>query len=230
MKRLIPIVLALSIFLSSCGGATGDLTAPLAEEETTPTMSVEEIRATADVLVYEMLTQTAIAMPTNTPLPPTATPLPPTVTLAPTATPESIQAEPTAARIRATPTEATAPTTAVLPTNTAVSPAETYSCTEKPLTAWDVPSTTITVKNTLADTTGSVFLCIVTSDGQAGYISIPFGGSAQVPYGTVTATGWATGAKSFNDTIFFEVKTTEPKQIFIENGRIYLRGGCYPNC
>ena len=224
MKRFIPIILALSLLLSSCG-ALGDAAAPAAE--TTPTLSVEEIRATADSLVYEMLTQTAAAMPTNTPIPPTATPLPPT----PTAT---FTMMPTAeSDIAATPEGAVAvasPTVAVVPTNTLASTSSSaFPCTEKPLTAWDVPSVTMKVSNNVPDTTASVFLCI-TTEFDAGYISIPAGGSASVPYGVYTATAWVTGKKSFNDTIFFEVKTSDSLQIVIENGRVFLRAGCAPNC
>ncbi len=231
MKRFIPIILALSIFLSSCGGAVGDIASPLAAaDEATPTMSVEEIRATADALVYEMLTQTALAMPTNTLVPPTETPLPPTATLEPTA--EPAQVEPTTESVVvATEAVAAVPTVAVIPTNTMVtSSSSTYACTEKPLTSWDVPSINVEVVNTVKDTTAYVFLCIVTQDGQAGYITIPAGSSMQVPYGTVTATAWVDGAKSFNATIFFDVKTPDGRQLLIENGRLYYRGGCYPDC
>ena len=226
MKRFVPIVLALSILLSSCG-ALGDLAAPAADA--TPTMSVEEIRATADALVYEMLTQTAIAMPTNTPVPPTETPLPPTptatFTLVPTAV-EDAAATPEGAVAAASPTTAVA----VIPTNTAASTSSSaFPCTEKPLTNWDVPSVSMEVVNTVGDTTGSVFLCIVTED-DAGYISIPAGGSAQVPYGLYTATAWVTGKKSFNDTIFFDIKTSNALKIVIEDGRVFLRASCWPGC
>lgn len=223
MKRFIPIILALSLFLSSCGALGAAAPAVAA----TPTMSVEEIRATADAMVYEMLTQTAIAMPTNTLIPPTATPLLPTATLEPTAVPTL--AEPTA-ESALVPTAAV-PTTAALPTNTAVpTSSSTYACTEKPLTSWDVPSATIKVTNNVPDTTAYVFLCIVTQNGQAGYISIPAGSAAQVPYGTVTATAWVTGNKAFHATTFLEVKTPDTRQIVIENGGIYYRAGCAPNC
>ena len=220
MKRFVPIILALSLFLSSCGALGA--AAPVAD--VTATISVEEIRATADAMVYSMLTETAAAMPTNTLVPPTETPLPPTV--APTAT-----LEPTLVEDSAAVTEAV-PTVAAIATNTMVSSSSSspYACTEKPLTSWDVPSITITVSNNVKGSTANVFLCIVTDNGQAGYISIPAGSSAQVPYGFVTATAWVTGDTSFNDTIFFDVKTSEPRQLVIENGRVYYRGGCYPNC
>lgn len=217
MKRFIPIILVFSIFLSSCGALGA---APAAEA--TPTLSAEEIRATANAMVYEMLTQTAIAMPSPT-VPPTETPLPPTATLEPTAVPTL--AEPTADGSVATPT--TAP--AVIPTNTSAASSSTFPCTEKPLSTWEVPSVGMEVVNTVKDTTASVFLCITTTE-DAGYISIPAGSSASVPYGLYTATAWVSGKKSFNDTIFFEIKTANNFKLVIEDGHVYLRGSCWPGC
>lgn len=228
MKRFIPIILVLSILLSSCG-AIADLGTPA--ETATPTISVEEIRETADAMVYDMLTQTAVAMPTNTPLPPTETPLPPTPTATFTLVPTVVQdITPTVegAETAATPTTAAV----VVPTNTQTTSSSAFPCQDKPLTSWDVPSVNMQVTNTVKDTTANVFLCIVT-EYDAGYISIPAGSSASVPYGLYTATAWVTGetgGKSFNDTIFFEVKSSDGLKIVIENGRVYLRAGCWPGC
>ena len=216
MKRFVPIILALSLFLSSCGALGA-----AAPAETTPTLSVEEIRATADILAYIMLTQTAAAMPTNTntPVPPTETPIPEptaTATLIPAVVEDTSPTPEATAIVEVVPTSTTASTSA-------------FPCTEKPLTGWDGESVNIRVTNNVSGTTANVFLCIVTGD-DAGYISIPAGGSAQVPYGYFTATAWVTGEKNFNATIGFEVKTFDSLQIVIEDGRIYLRAGCYPNC
>ena len=83
-------LLALSILsilaLSACGGA-----------ESTPELSPEDTAATAMAAAWVAITQTAAALPTNTPVPPTFTPQPtntalpvleilPTLTLAPVAT------------------------------------------------------------------------------------------------------------------------------------------------
>ena len=222
MKRFIPIILMLSILLSSCG-ALGDLGAPA--ETATPTISVEEIRATADVLVYEMLTQTAAAMPTNTPVPPTETPLPPTATQTMTLVPTANVDDTLAA------TEAV-PTTAVLPTSTTTSASSaTFPCTEKPLTSWDVGSATMSVTNNTPDSTQAyVFFCITTIDGQAGYVTIYNGSSAQIPFGDVTATAWVSGKKNFNSTTYFQVKNSDGLRAVIENGQLYIRSSCYPGC
>ena len=222
MKRFIPIILMLSILLSSCGA----LGAAAPAADATATMSVEDIRATADVLVYEMLTQTAAAMPTNTSVPPTETPLPPTATIPPTATLAPTLVEDTAAVTEA------APTAAVIPTNTMVtSSSSTFPCTEKPLTSWDVGSATVHVTNNTPDSTQAyVFFCITTIDGQAGYITIYNGSSAQIPFGEVTATAWVSGKKNFNSTTFFQVKNSDGLRAVIENGQLYIRSSCYPGC
>ncbi len=104
-----------------------------------------------------------------------------------------------------------------------------YPCTEKPLTSWNVPSAKIFVTNNVSGTQAHVFLCITTQD-DAGYISIPAGGSAQIPYGFYSATAWVSGKKTFHDSIGFEIKTSDTRQIVIENGRIYIRAGCAPDC
>lgn len=219
MRRFIPIILMLSILLSSCGA----LGAAAPAADATATMSAEDIRATADVLVYDMMTQTAAAMPTNTPVPPTETPLPPTATatLVPTVV------EPTADGSVATPTAALA----VIPTNTAASSSSTFPCTEKPLSDWDVGSATMHVTNNTSNSTQAyVFFCITTIDGQAGYITIYDGGSAQIPFGDVTATAWVSGKKNFNATTFFQVKNSDSLRAVIENGQLYIRSSCYPGC
>jgi hypothetical protein len=88
MKQKFLIVLSLLsiLILSACGGA-----------DATPELSPEDTAATAMAEAWIALTQTAAALPTNTPVPPTFTPQPtntalpvleilPTLTLAPVAT------------------------------------------------------------------------------------------------------------------------------------------------
>ncbi len=68
-------LLALSILsilaLSACGGA-----------EATPELSPEDTAATAMAAAWVAITQTAAALPTNTPVPPTFTPQPTNTALA----------------------------------------------------------------------------------------------------------------------------------------------------
>jgi len=174
-----------------------------------------------------MLTQTQAAMPTNTLVPPTNTPLPPppaTITLVPTLS--LLDGSPTVSAI------ATSPTTAalVIPTNTKSS--STYPCTEQPLTGWTGESVQLTISNYVKDSTANVFLCITTPYGEAGYISVPVVNvsAVQVPYGVFTATAWVDGKKDFNATTGFVVKNSSNIQLIIENGQIFFRAGCAPNC
>lgn len=83
-KYLLTIPLILTLFaLSACGG------------EATPEISPDDLAATAVAEAWISVTQTAAAMPTNTPVPPTFTPQPtntaaPTLELLPTLPPATI--------------------------------------------------------------------------------------------------------------------------------------------
>lgn len=70
-KFLLAISILAIFALSACGGA-----------EATPEISAEDLASTAVAEAWFVITQTAAAMPTNTPVPPTFTPQP-TNTLAP---------------------------------------------------------------------------------------------------------------------------------------------------
>lgn len=72
LKRLIPILLALTVLLTACG------------QEAPPTMSAADVQGTAVSAAWTVVAMTQQAIPTNTPVPPTETPsptLPPTFTL-----------------------------------------------------------------------------------------------------------------------------------------------------
>lgn len=217
MKRLLSLLLLSSFLLSACGafGATP-------AEDATPTYSTEDIRATADAMVYDMLTQTQAAMPTNTIIPPTNTPLP----LEPTATFTTV---PTLSTEIASPTP---PTEIASPTAVLVATSNTVSCADQPLSGWTGDSVPLSVTNNVKGTTANVFLCIVTAAGEIGYISIPVdkSGSASVPLGDYSATAWVSGKKDFNATTTFQLKNTASVQLVIENNSIILRAGCAPNC
>ncbi len=219
MKRFIPFVLILSILLSGCGA----LNAAAPAADATATINADDIRATADSMVYDMLTQTAAAMPTNTPIPPTNTPLPP-----PTAT---ITLIPTLSDDAATAAEATAPAVAAVPTSTKASTSQ-YPCTEQPLTGWTGESVELTIRNYVSNSTANVFLCITTPYGEVGYISVPVVNvsTVSVPFGVYSATAWVDGKKDFNASVGFEVKNTQNIQLVIENNQLYFRAGCAPGC
>jgi hypothetical protein len=74
IKKLLPVLLALSVVLSAC--------APKAE----PTMAPADVEGTAVSAAFTMVAMTQMAIPTATPLPPTETPSPtplPTFTVPP---------------------------------------------------------------------------------------------------------------------------------------------------
>ncbi|MBN8654763.1 MAG: hypothetical protein J0M11_03435 [Anaerolineae bacterium] len=86
MKQKFLIVLSLLsiLILSACGGA-----------DATPELSPEDTAATAMAEAWIAITQTAAALPTNTPIPPTFTPQPtntamPTIELLPTLPPAPV--------------------------------------------------------------------------------------------------------------------------------------------
>ncbi|MBT3187371.1 MAG: hypothetical protein HN736_10050 [Anaerolineae bacterium] len=220
MKYLIPFILIISILLSGCSA----LGAAAPAADATATISAEDIRATADVMVYDMLTQTQAAMPpTNTPLPPTNPP--PTATIA-IPTLSVLDGSPTVSAI------GTISTTVAIPTNTKTSSGG-FACTEQPLLEWTGDSVQLSVTNNVKNSTANVFLCITTPYGEAGYISVPLvkSNSVQIPYGIVSATAWVDGEKKdFNAHVGFEVKNSSNIQLVIENGQIFFRAGCAPNC
>lgn len=91
LKKILPILLALTILLTACG------------PEATPTMAPADVNNTAVAAAWTVVAMTQAAIPTATPLPPTETPSPtplPTFTaepltiptLAPVLSPTSISA------------------------------------------------------------------------------------------------------------------------------------------
>ena len=223
MKYRIPFLLILSFLLSACG-ALGTTTAV---EDATATISAEDIRATADVMVYEMLTQTQAALPPmNTPVPPTNTPLPlpsATFVIETTAisTIEGI-ASPTSLAALASPTSI----------SIATEPSSSVSCADQPLGKWTGDSVLLSVTNNVKDTTANVFLCITTPYDELGYIGIYVdkSGSASVPLGCYYATAWVSGKKDFNASTYFCLKNTANVQLVIDNNSLILKAGCAPDC
>lgn len=86
-KFLLTILILLAVAISACGGGA----------ETTPTLSADALAQTAVAQAWLVITQTAAAMPSATPIPPTNTPEPtftppPTLALLPTLTPAPLGA------------------------------------------------------------------------------------------------------------------------------------------
>ena len=81
LKRILPILLALSVLLTACGA------------QGTPTMAPADVEGTAVSSAWTMVAATQMAIPTATALPPTETPAP---TPLPTFTPPPLLDLPTA--------------------------------------------------------------------------------------------------------------------------------------
>ncbi len=80
LKRIIPVLLGLALFLSACG------------PQGTPTMAPADVNNTAVAAAWTMVAATQQALPTATPIPPTETPSPtpqPTFTALPSPTLEA---------------------------------------------------------------------------------------------------------------------------------------------
>ncbi|WKZ38147.1 MAG: hypothetical protein QY332_09410 [Anaerolineales bacterium] len=76
IKRILPVLLAVTVLLTACG------------PQGTPTMSAAEVEGTAVAAAWTMVAMTQEAIPTNTPIPPTETPSPtPLPTFTPLAEP-----------------------------------------------------------------------------------------------------------------------------------------------
>jgi hypothetical protein len=75
LKKILPILLALTILLTACGS------------QGTPTMAPADVQNTAVAAAWTVVAMTQAAIPTATPLPPTETPMP---TLLPTFTAEPL--------------------------------------------------------------------------------------------------------------------------------------------
>ena len=80
IKKIIPTLILLAVFVTACGG-----------QQAEPTLSPEEVQGTAVSAAFTMVAETQAAIPTNTPLPPTEVPSPtplPTFTALPSPTPD----------------------------------------------------------------------------------------------------------------------------------------------
>ncbi|GAB4418053.1 MAG: hypothetical protein Kow002_04780 [Anaerolineales bacterium] len=200
MKRSLLFILLSSLLLSACGSA-----AP-------PTMNPDDIRATANAMAYEMLTQTQAAMPTLTPIP-TDTPTP-----LPTDTPTLI------------PTVDSLP----LPTNTQPASASTQDACNQPLTSWSGPGIRMTISSNVKLESAVISLSVTTDVGECGYLSYNLSGGGTtggtIPAGCYTAFAWVNGKKKDFTAGTSFCAHSGSWELVIEDGRLALRGGCYPNC
>jgi hypothetical protein len=94
MKKILPILLALTVLLSAC------------TPQSAPTMAPADVQGTAVSAAWTMVAATQAAVPTNTPVPPTEVPSP---TSLPTFTPEPLIVPTLPPLALATPTMVAAP-------------------------------------------------------------------------------------------------------------------------
>lgn len=221
MQKIMPFFIVISFLLSSCGALSPT-------EDATPTISAEDIRATADVMVYDMLTKTQAAMPTNTIVPPTNT-------LLPIAT-ETFTSVPTLATIGTPLLAGVTPTaigTMVIDTKVpSATPTSGVSCQDQLLSGWSGEGVPLYVTNNVKNSTANVFLCITTKANEVGYINVPVvnASSATVPMGCYFATAWVDGEKDFNASTYFCLDKTDPVRLMIDFNKLQLHASCAPNC
>ncbi len=214
------IVLAIAaLVMTACG------------PEPEPTVSPEDVQATAMAGAMTMVAETQAAIPTATPVP-TETPSPipsPTNTVPPLNLTPSTQAAQVGAGTLA-PTQSFG----LAPTNTpAQSSAGSNDPCNKPLTTWDGESAQMTLKNnTKPKGTVTASLFFNASFGECGYISAQFDNSTTltVPVGVFSAGAFVDGPKDFK--IFGGGEITRPGgySLWFENESIILKAGCAPNC
>lgn len=208
--RKIGITIVLALLVSSCA-------APAA---TPNAITMEDIQSTSMAGAFTALAETHIARPTNTKALPTQTS---TQTTIPSNTPE---ASPTL-EVSFTPTFTALPTK--LPTPTPQPAASGSDPCNKPLTAWQGPSTKLMIRYeyTPQSKNDKVVLSLwVMSDlKECGFLSSLSAG----PVGQYSAVAYIDGKKDLK--VYGGFRLTEGGwEIIIRNGNIVAKGGCYPNC
>jgi hypothetical protein len=197
-----------------------------------PTMSPDDVQATAMAGAMTMVAETQAAIPTATPIPPTETPSPtppPTNTVPPLNLTPSTQSALGGAGTQPAGTQAIG----LLPTNTPQAAVGSNDPCNKPLTTWEGPSAKMTLRNNTKPkglVTASLFFNA--SFGECGYISAQFDNSATltVPVGVFSAGAFVDGPKDFKIFGAGEVKGTGNYSLWFENESIILKAGCAPNC
>ncbi len=186
MKRFLTLLFVFALFLSACGSTPPE----------TPSMSAEDVQATAISMAWTMAAQTEAARPTETPIPtdtPTATPIPPT------------------------PTPAASPTP--VPTAT-----EAKDPCDQPLLSWGGQSAPIVVENRTDEKIASISIYVsYTARGECGYVPAnPY--SFEVPFGCFYAFAWMTGKKNYSTSGGpFCVNNPDKWLLVIKQGQITLK-------
>lgn len=170
LKRTIPLLLIVAVFLTACGA------------QGTPTMAAADVQNTAVAAAWTMVAATQLAIPTATPLPPTEVPSP---TPLPTFTPVPVQVLPTLPPLE-------------LPT--ATSAASDNNCLKPLSVGEAGPVTPIRIENRTGGVLTTVSLNLVEGTnkfGQCGAITVQNVGrdsseTLEVPRGTWWVYAWIT--------------------------------------
>lgn len=219
MKNVWILLAIAALVMTACG------------PEPEPTMSPEDVQATAMAGAMTMVAETQAAIPTAT-IPPTetASPTPP-----PTNTVPPLNLTPATQGAQAgLGTPVGTQSIGLAPTNTpAQSSAGSNDPCNKALTTWDGESAQLTLRNnTKPKGTVTASLFFNASFGECGYISAQFDNSTTltVPVGVFSAGAFVDGPKDFK--IFGGGEITRPGgySLWFENESIILRAGCAPNC
>lgn len=195
----------LILMLSAC--------APQAE----PTANPLDVQHTAEASAFTMVAQTLEAVPTNTAVAPTET-------ASPTA-PATLTSIPSPTGDPALSTATIAPTLAATsaPQQSAASTADACN---KPLTSWQGPTASFTIRNeTKPEGKLVLSLYVVTPLGECGYLTDLSSG----PVGSYSAGAFVDGEKNFKVFGGFQIQQGNWK-IVVRNDKILAMGSCYPNC
>jgi hypothetical protein len=165
LKKILPILLALTILLSACGA------------QGTPTMAPADVQNTAVAAAWTVVAMTQAAIPTATQIPPTETPSP---TPLPTFTAEPLIV-PTLEPI-------------ILPTNTSL-PADPNNCNKPLDMGAAGPTKNVRIENeNKSQVNLSLFLYTPNEFGQCGYISYVVNKNEkrriEIPSGYWSASAW----------------------------------------
>jgi hypothetical protein len=213
IQKALALGVALTVLLSACAPKSAATTSPV------------DVQHTAEAAAFTMVAQTQESIPTNTSIPPTDTPVPTSV---PTLTPI---ASPTLESLLTTPG---LPTTTGLTPNapptkfpaTSVSSSSGNDNCNKPLTAWQGPTVTLTIINETKPQ-GKIILSlyVVTDQGECGYLT----DLSRGPVGQYSAGAFVEGKKDFKVFGGFRIGEGEWK-ITVRNDKIIALGSCYPGC
>ena len=199
LKKILPILLALTILLTACG------------PEATPTMAPADVNNTAVAAAWTVVAMTQAAIPTATPLPPTETPSP---TPLPTFTAEPLNI-PTLAPV-------------LLPTSTSA-PADPNNCNKPLNVGEAGPTNPMRIENETGGPINLSLNLAPNAFGQCGALSysVPKNGKQviNIPKGSWWAYAWITYANGSSGTSSgsFEIRPGDYDLLRIVVGKEVIR-------